>query len=98
VREQELATPAARVAAQEAAARRGEAAKGQGEAGKAAGKVQEGTWHGLERHGGGRCAAHGRRGRRGVGQRGNRAERLEVDEGDLIAIFQKCRDSTVKPR
>jgi hypothetical protein len=59
VREQELATLAARVAARAAAERCGEAGKGQREAGKAAGKALEGTWHGLERRGGGRCAAHG---------------------------------------
>jgi hypothetical protein len=57
------------VAARAAAARRGEAGKGQREAGKAAGKAQEGTWHGLERRGGGRCAAYGRRGRRRVRRR-----------------------------
>jgi hypothetical protein len=70
VREQELSTPAARVAAWAAAARRGEAGAGQREAGKA----QEGTWHGLERRGGGWCTVHGWRGRRGVGQRKQRAE------------------------
>jgi hypothetical protein len=85
------------VAARAVAARRGEAGKGQREAGKAAGKAQEGTWHDLERRGGGRCAAHGPRGQRGVAQSGNRAEGVEVDEGDLVAISQKCRDSTVKP-
>jgi hypothetical protein len=53
--------PAARVVARAAAARRGEAGAGQREAGKAASKAQEGTWHGLERRGGGRCTAHGRR-------------------------------------
>jgi hypothetical protein len=85
------------VVARAAVARRGEAAKGQREAGKAVGKAQEGTWHGLEQRGGGRCVAHGRRGRRGIGQIGNRVEGLEVDEGDLVAISQKCRDSTIKP-
>jgi hypothetical protein len=59
--------PAGVVVARAAAARRGEAGKGQREAGKAVGKAQKGTWHGLERRGGGPCAAHGRRGRRGVG-------------------------------
>jgi hypothetical protein len=34
----------------------------------------------------------------GVGAERNRERReLEVDEGDLAAIFQKCRDSTIKP-
>jgi hypothetical protein len=31
--------------------------------------------------------------RRNIGREG-----LEVDEGDLSAIFHKCRDSIVKPR
>jgi hypothetical protein len=35
----------------------------------------------------------------GSGASGNRGgEGLEVDEGDLSAIFQKFRDSTIKPR
>jgi hypothetical protein len=35
----------------------------------------------------------------GVGRREKqREEGLEVDDGDLAAIFQKCRDSTVKPK
>jgi hypothetical protein len=55
------------VVAREAAERCGEAGKGQREAGKAAGKAQEGTWHGLERCGGGRCVAHGRRSGGGSG-------------------------------
>jgi hypothetical protein len=54
--------PAGVVAARAAAARCGEAGKGQREAGKVAGKAHEGTWHGLERCGG------------GVGQRKQRAE------------------------
>jgi hypothetical protein len=33
----------------------------------------------------------------GSAQRRNRGG-LEVDEGDLSAVFQKCKDSTVKPR
>jgi hypothetical protein len=66
--------PARVVVARAAVVRRGEAGAGQREAGKAAGKTQEGTWHDLERREGGRCAAHGRRGRRGVGQRKQRAE------------------------
>jgi hypothetical protein len=66
--------PAGVVAARAAAARCGEAGKGQREVRKAAGKAQEGTWHGLERRGGGRCAAHGRRGQRGVRQRKQRTE------------------------
>jgi hypothetical protein len=33
----------------------------------------------------------------GVGAERNRERReLEVDDGDLAAIFQKCRDSTIK--
>jgi hypothetical protein len=47
------------VVARAATARRGEAGASQREAGKAAGKAQEGMWHGLERRGDGRCAAHG---------------------------------------
>jgi hypothetical protein len=35
----------------------------------------------------------------GFGRRDKeREEGLEVDDGDLAAIFQKCRDSTVKPK
>jgi hypothetical protein len=35
----------------------------------------------------------------GVGRREKqREEGLEVDDGDLSAIFQKCKDSTVKPK
>jgi hypothetical protein len=35
----------------------------------------------------------------GVAQRRNRGgEGLEVDEGGLFAISQKCRDSSIKPR
>jgi hypothetical protein len=66
--------PAGVVAARAAVAQRGEAGKGQREAGKVASKAQEGTWHGLERRGGSQCAAHGRRGQRGIGQRKQRAE------------------------
>jgi hypothetical protein len=34
----------------------------------------------------------------GVGRRENREKReLEVEDRDLSAILQKCRDSTVKP-
>jgi hypothetical protein len=55
------------------------------------------TWREERRRGGGGCTAHGRRGWRGVGQRNRGGEGLEVDEGELSAIFQKCRDSTIKP-
>jgi hypothetical protein len=91
MREQELATPAAGVAARAAAARCGEAGKGQREAGKAAGKAQEGTWHGLERCGGGQCAAHGRRGRRGSGVEKQTRRGLEVDEGGSVCNFPKVQ-------
>jgi hypothetical protein len=63
--EQELVTPAARVAARAAAAQRGEAGAGQREAGRAAGKAQEGTWCEERWSGGGGCTAHSWRGRRG---------------------------------
>jgi hypothetical protein len=85
------------MAARVAAAQRGEAGAGQRGPGKRRCGCWGGMWREEERRGGSGCSAHGRRGRRGVGQRGNRAEGLEVDEGDLVAISQKCRDSTVKP-
>jgi hypothetical protein len=35
----------------------------------------------------------------GVGRREKQKEEgLEVDDGDLAVIFQKCRDSTIKPK
>jgi hypothetical protein len=33
----------------------------------------------------------------GVGQRRKQSRGLEVDEGDLVVISQKCRDSIIKP-
>jgi hypothetical protein len=52
--------PAARAAARAAAARRGDARASQCEAGERRRRCWGGTWHGLGRRGGGRCAAHGR--------------------------------------
>jgi hypothetical protein len=88
----------ARVAAWAAAARCGEAGKGQREARKAAGKAQEGTWHGLERRGGGRCAAHGQQGRRGSGAEKQRRRGLEVDEGGSVCNFVKVQGLLCKTR
>jgi hypothetical protein len=48
------------VAARAVAARRGEAGAGQRGPGMRQRGCWGGTWHGLERCGGGRCAAHGR--------------------------------------
>jgi hypothetical protein len=59
VHEQELATPAARVAARAAAVQRGESRSGQRGVGESGGEVGEGTWKGLERRWGGRDIAHG---------------------------------------
>jgi hypothetical protein len=58
--------PAGGVVARAAAARRGEAGAGQRGPGKQRRGCWGGTWHGLERCGGGRCAAHGRRGWRHI--------------------------------
>jgi hypothetical protein len=74
------------MAARAAAARCGEAGVGQRGPGKRRCGCWGGTWSEEGRRGGNVCSAHGRRGRRGVGQRENRAEGLEVDEGDLVAI------------
>jgi hypothetical protein len=68
--------PAARVAAQAAAARRGDAGAGQREAGERRRGCWGGTWHGLGRCGGGRCAAHGWQGRRQ-----SSAEKTEEERG-----------------
>jgi hypothetical protein len=89
--------PAGGVAVRAAAARRGEAGRGPARDGRRRGRCLGGTWRRGERRGGGRCSAHGRRSG-WVGCEQNRTgEGLDVDEGDLFAISQKCRDSTVKP-
>jgi hypothetical protein len=84
------------VAARAAAARRGGARSGPAEAGKRRARCRRGTWRGEERRrvaGAREMVGEGS----GVGAERNRERReLEVDEGDLAAIFQKCRDSTVK--
>jgi hypothetical protein len=79
------------------AARRGEAGRGPAWGGERQRRCWGGMWRRGKRRGGSKCSAHGQRGWRGSGRVENRAEGLEVDEGDLVAISQKCRDSTVKP-
>jgi hypothetical protein len=65
-------------------------------AGKRWARVLEGTWREVERHGAAGAWEHGRQ-RCGVGRREKqREEELEVEDRDLCAILQKCRDSTVK--
>jgi hypothetical protein len=91
MREQELSTPAACVAARAAAARRGGTRSMPARDQEGGGKAWEGTWHGLERLWGGGCTAHGRQERRRcVGQR-NRGEGGEVDEGGLSCNFPKVQ-------
>jgi hypothetical protein len=85
------------MAARAVAARRGEAGAGQ----RGLGKRRRGCWGGTwceEWQRGAVGARHmAGKGRRGGERRGNKAEGLEVDEEDLVAISQKCRDSTIKP-
>jgi hypothetical protein len=79
------------------AARRGGARRGPAEAGKRRARCRRGTWRGEERPGAAGAQETASEGG-GVGAERNRERReLEVDEGDLAAIFQKCRDSTIKP-
>jgi hypothetical protein len=59
MREQELVTPAAHVAARAAAARRGGSRGGQRGVREGGGEAGEGTWIGAGRRWGGRGAAHG---------------------------------------
>jgi hypothetical protein len=92
VREQELAMPAARVAARAAAApRRGDVGAGQREDGERRHGCWGGTWHGLERRGGGRCAAHGRRGRRQSGAEKTEEEGAGGRRWGLICYFPKVQ-------
>jgi hypothetical protein len=59
----------------------------------------EGTWRGEEQRGGSWGSRNGWRRRRGHGHREKQREGgLEVDDEDLSAIFQKCKDSTVKTK
>jgi hypothetical protein len=60
-------------------------------------QAPEGTWHGEERCGGSWGSGNGRRRRRSGTERNREREGLEVEDRDLCAVSQKCRDSTVKP-
>jgi hypothetical protein len=91
MREQELAMPAARVAAQAAAARRGDAGAGQREAGELRRRCWGATWHGLGRRWGARCAAHGRRGRRQSGAEKTEEEGAGGRRWGLICYFPKVQ-------
>jgi hypothetical protein len=96
-----LASPAACVAARAAAARRGGAGRGPARGGEwwARARALEGTWRGEQRHGGswgsGKWPAKVAVGCR---EKQRERERLEVDDEDYSAIFQKCRDSTIKTK
>jgi hypothetical protein len=74
--------------------------QGEGQRGVVSGGRGAGGARGTEKSGAGqlelgKTASEGG----GVGRREKqREEGLEVDDGDLAAIFQKCRDSTVKPK
>jgi hypothetical protein len=80
--EQELATPAACVAARAAAARRGEAGTSQREGRERRRGCWDGTWHNLERRWGGGCTAHGQRGWRGRRREETEEPGLEEDDED----------------
>jgi hypothetical protein len=61
-------------------------------------RALEGTWRREERRGGSWGSRTSRRRRRGHGRREKQREGgLEVDDEDLSVIFQKWRDSTIKP-
>jgi hypothetical protein len=74
------------VAARAVAARHGEAGAGQRGPGKRRCGCWGGTWHGLERRGGGRCTAHGRQGRRGIGRIETEEPRARGRRRGLFAI------------
>jgi hypothetical protein len=86
------------VAARAAAARRGGAGRGPAQGGERRARCWRAR--GAEKSGAGQLELGKMAGEGGgVGRREKqREEGLEVDDGDLVAIFQKCRDSTVKPK
>jgi hypothetical protein len=99
MREAAAGSPAACVAARVVAARRGGAGRGPARGGEWRAHALEGTWPGEERRGAARAQETAGKGGGVTGAERNRGREggLEVDDEDLSAIFQKYRDSTVKP-
>jgi hypothetical protein len=74
--------------------RRGEGQHGSGER---RARRWRGTWRREEWRGAAGARESGRRRRRSGAERNREREGLEVEDKDLSAVFQKCRDSTVMP-